>query len=75
MTVAGAGLAAARVLQRRRWRSAHGGIDVRLLDDASPASQYDHDSDDASALRVHFEPGPRIDDNHPTGPPEDTHDD
>jgi hypothetical protein len=75
VTVAGVGLGAARVLQRRRWRGAHGDIDVRLLDDTAPATEYDHDNDDTPALRVHVEPGDRVDDTHPGEAPEDTHDD
>ncbi len=75
MTVAGVGLAATRVLRRRHWRAAHGDVDVRLLDDATPTSQYDHDRDEPTALRIHVEPGQRVDHTHPDGPPEDTPDD
>jgi len=75
MTVAGVGLAAARVLQRRHWRAAHGDIDVRLLDDTAAASRYDHDSDDTPAMRIHVEPGQRVDHTQPDEPAEETHDD
>jgi len=74
-SVLGAGLIGARLAQqRRRWRRAHGDIDVRVQDDDQPYVDYGHDPGDTPAMRVHVDPG-RAADHTQADPPEVPHDD